>query len=142
MSIKKSVAATVVAVGLTVTASGSYASSAPEGGASEAVQAQRVTERAAVNEERAQTAADRTVSSADAAKRKCVAKKKIKKLRVFQKYNRVMNRLPKATYKNTSGGLRFRSFNACTSSLDTDLDLVFKKLKKKWRVYEVSVFWG
>lgn len=142
MDIKKTCVAAVITVGMTVTAAGSYASTSTDSTSASEAAASVQADRAAVKEQRALTAASADVTATDAAKRKCVSKKKIRHLRVFMKYKKVMKRLPRATYKNQSGGLKFRSFNACTSSLSTDLDLVFKKLHRKWTVYDVSVYWS
>ncbi|UPK76659.1 hypothetical protein MU582_08490 [Nocardioidaceae bacterium SCSIO 66511] len=137
MITKKMVAATAVAAGLTATAGASYA--ANDG--SDAEQAATAkTQSAVVKADRAKTAAAAKTSAE--AKRKCVSVKKMKRIRVFMPYKKVMKILPKATRKSQSGGLRFRYFNACTSSLNTDFDVVFKKRKGKWTTYDVSVFWS
>ena len=138
MITKKSVAAVAVAVGMTASVgASSYASndgSNAEGSATTAAQ------RAVVKVDRAKAAA--ADQSTDAAKRKCLSKKKMKRIRVFMPYKKVMRILPRPTRKSQSGGLRFRYWNSCTSSLDTDFDVVFKKRKGKWTTYDVSVFWS
>ena len=144
MTKKKTAAAVAVAVGLSATATGSYAAVSPSEGSGDAVA--KTAERAAVKVDRSQSAAaDRSSTAQDGERRRCVTAKRMRKIKLFMTHKRAMKRLPKPTRRSQSGGLRFRYFNACTSSLKTDFDLVFKKRGKgknrKWRVYDISVYW-
>lgn len=141
MTKKKTAAVVAVAFGLTATATGSYATGAYDGSSD---RANTTAQQSAVKVDKLRT---NVASSTDAQseRRRCVGKKKIRNLKILMPYKRVMRRLPRATYKNQSGGLRFRSFNACFSSITNDLDLVFKKKgrkkNRKWRLYDIGVYW-
>ena len=139
MTKTKTAAAVAVAFGLSATATGSYAVTAPDGSGDAS---SSTAERAIVKADNAKsTNADRTKAGADE-RRRCIKPKKMRKIRVFMPYKRVMKILPKATRKSQSGGLRFRHFNSCTSSLSTDFTVVFKKKNRKWKTYQVDVFWS
>lgn len=140
---KKTAAAVAVAFGLTATATGSYAVTAPDGSGDAAI---KTAERATVKVDRGQsTEADRA-GDQNGERRKCINAKKMRKIRVFMTQKQAMRKLPKPTRKSQSSGLRFRYFNACTSSLDTDFNIVLKKKGHKknrtWRVYQVDVYWS
>lgn len=145
MTKKKTAAVVAVAFGLTATATGSYATTGTTADAgSNETAASTAAQSSAVKIDRLKTNVAKSTDD-QSQRRRCVGKRKIRNLKLFMTYKRAMRRLPRATYKNRSGGLLFRSFNACTSSISNDLDLVFKKKgrkkNRKWRLYNVSVYW-